>query len=279
MSIISKKTIFAPITPVAMSAVGVIRISGERTFDILSEIFSKSLKDVKSHTVHHGYIKDGDKIIDDVLVAVFRSPRSYTGEDVAEISCHGSPYVLSSVQDLLLKKGAVLAKGGEFSRRAFLNGKMDVTQAEAIIDLIESESEKEASVALDEIGGTLSRKIEEIRESLLSAASHLLAYVDYPDDGIEDMSAEDLRKVIEYGIDYKFYNIVEFSDNCEDETYLIYSDNSYNYYLNCANSDGVLITFVTCNKKMNIEYAMDNNYIDIKVLARDYPDLITRERK
>ena len=196
MSIISKKTIFAPITPVAMSAVGVIRISGERTFDILSEIFSKSLKDVKSHTVHHGYIKDGDKIIDDVLVAVFRSPRSYTGEDVAEISCHGSPYVLSSVQDLLLKKGAVLAKGGEFSRRAFLNGKMDVTQAEAIIDLIESESEKEASVALDEIGGTLSRKIEEIRESLLSAASHLLAYVDYPDDGIEDMSAEDLRKVI-----------------------------------------------------------------------------------
>lgn len=90
---------------------------------------------------------------------------------------------------------------------------------------------------------------------------------------------EDLRKVIEYGIDYKFYNIVEFSDNCEDETYLIYSDNSYNYYLNCANSDGVLITFVTCNKKMNIEYAMDNNYIDIKVLARDYPDLITRERK
>ena len=90
---------------------------------------------------------------------------------------------------------------------------------------------------------------------------------------------EDLRKVIEYGIDYKFYNIVEFSDNCEDETYLIYSDNSYNYYLNCANSDGVLITFVTSNKKMNIEYAMDNNYIDIKVLARDYPDLITRERK
>ena len=79
--------------------------------------------------------------------------------------------------------------------------------------------------------------------------------------------------------DYKFYNITEYSDNCEDETYLIYSDNSYNYYLNCANSDGVLITFVTCNKKMNIEYAMDNNYIDIKVLARDYPDLITRERK
>ena len=90
---------------------------------------------------------------------------------------------------------------------------------------------------------------------------------------------EDLRKVIEDGIDYKFYNSVEYSDNCEDKTYLIYSDNSYNYYLNCVDSDGVLISFSTSNKIMNLEYAIDNNYIDIKVLARDYPDLITKESK
>lgn len=90
---------------------------------------------------------------------------------------------------------------------------------------------------------------------------------------------EDLRKVIEDGIDYKFYNLVEYSDNCEDKTYLIYSDNSYNYYLNCVDSDGVLISFSTSNKIMNLEYAIDNNYIDIKVLARDYPDLITKESK
>ena len=90
---------------------------------------------------------------------------------------------------------------------------------------------------------------------------------------------EDLRKVIEDGIDYKFYNLVEYSDNCEDKTYLIYSDNSYNYYLNCVDSDGVLISFSTSNKIMNLEYAIDNNYIDIKVLAREYPDLITKESK
>lgn len=192
----SESTIFAPMTPSAVSAVGVIRISGNKTFEILGEIFSKPLDTVEGHTVHHGYIRDGEKIIDDVVVAVYRAPKSYTGEDVAEISCHGSPYVMSAVKSLLLKKGAVLAKGGEFSRRAFANGKMDIVQAEAVIDLIEAESEKEASLSLYKIRGGLSEKTEKIRGDLIDMSANLLAYVDYPDDEIEDISAETMRENI-----------------------------------------------------------------------------------
>ena len=119
-------TIFAPMTPVGVSAAALIRISGSRTFEILGEIFSKPIENAEGYTAHHGYIVDGDKTKDDVIVTVYRAPKSYTGEDVAEISCHGSPFVSSEIQRLLVKKGARLARPGEFSKRAFVNGKMDI---------------------------------------------------------------------------------------------------------------------------------------------------------
>ena len=191
-----EKTIFAPMTPPFVSAVGVIRVSGEKTFEILNNIFSKSVDGVKTHTALHGYIKDGEKTVDDVVVTVYRSPNSYTGEDVAEISCHGSLYVLSAVQKLLLKHGAVLAQGGEFSKRAFINGKMDIIQAEAVIELIEAETEKEASLALSHIKGGLSEKTEKIRQSLIDISAQLLAFVDYPDDEIEEVTSEELKENI-----------------------------------------------------------------------------------
>lgn len=212
----SEKTIFAPMTPLFVSAVGVIRVSGDKTFEIIEKIFSKSLKGEKSHTVHHGYIKDEDKIIDDVVVSIYRAPHSYTGEDVAEISCHGSLYVLSAVQKLLLKNGAFLAEGGEFSKRAFINGKMDMVQAEAVIDLIESESEKEASLALNQIKGSLSEKTEGVRKSLIDLASQLLAYVDYPDDEIEELSDEKIRNEIK-----KNFEILSFLEKSYENGKLI----------------------------------------------------------
>lgn len=191
-----EQTIFAPMTPVAVAAAGVIRLSGSKTFEIIEDIFSKSLKNADGNTAHHGYISDGDRVIDDVVVTVFRAPKSYTGEDVAEISCHGSLYVLSEVQRLLIKKGARLARPGEFSKRAFINGKMDMVQAEAVIDLIESESEKEAKIALSQIKGGLSAKTEEVRQSLISLSADILAYIDYPDDEIADVSSETLGEKI-----------------------------------------------------------------------------------
>lgn len=189
-------TIFAPMTPVGVSAAALIRISGSKTFEILGEIFSKPLDKAEGYTAHHGYISDGDKTKDDVIVTVYRSPKSYTGEDVAEISCHGSPFVSAEIQRLLVKKGARLALPGEFSKRAFVNGKMDMVQAEAVIDLIESESEKEAEIALLQIKGGFSAKTEELRQELISLSADILAYVDYPDDEIIDVPSSELRKKI-----------------------------------------------------------------------------------
>ena len=189
-------TIFAPMTPVGVSAAALIRISGSRTFEILGEIFSKPIENAEGYTAHHGYIVDGDKTKDDVIVTVYRAPKSYTGEDVAEISCHGSPFVSAEIQRLLVKKGARLAQPGEFSKRAFVNGKMDIVQAEAVIDLIESESEKEAEIALLQIKGGFSAKTEELRQQLISLSADILAYIDYPDDEIIDVPAAELRKKI-----------------------------------------------------------------------------------
>ena len=189
-------TIFAPMTPVGVSAAALIRISGSRTFEILGEIFSKPIGDAEGYTAHHGCIVDGDKTKDDVIVTVYRAPKSYTGEDVAEISCHGSPFVSAEIQRLLVKKGARLAQPGEFSKRAFVNGKMDIVQAEAVIDLIESESEKEAEIALLQIKGGFSAKTEELRQQLISLSADILAYIDYPDDEIIDVPAAELRKKI-----------------------------------------------------------------------------------
>src|SRR5580765_1689585 len=132
-------TIVALATPPGVSAIGVIRISGKNAFTIINELFpSKDLLVQPSHTLHIGFLKDGDRLLDEVVISLYKGPRSYTGEDVIEISGHGSPYVLQQVIEACIKKGARLAKAGEFTQRAFLNGKLDLTQAEAVADLISS---------------------------------------------------------------------------------------------------------------------------------------------
>ena len=150
------------------------------------------------YTSQHGFLHDEDgNTVDDVVVAVYRAPHSYTGEDVVEISCHGSVYLLHKVMKLLIAGGARQAGNGEFSKRAFLNGKMDIVQAESVIDLIESESEKEAKIALSQLKGSLSKEIEEIRQELLGVSAQILAYVDYPDDEIEQAGTEELILVMQ----------------------------------------------------------------------------------
>ena len=189
-------TISAVCTPIMKSAIGVIRVSGDNAFDICGKIFSKNLSEISERSAVHGEILDGGKPLDDVVLTLYRAPRSFTGENTVEISCHGSTYIMNRIQKLLIDCGARQAEGGEFTKRAFLHGKIDLAQAEAVVDLIESESAEEAKNAAGQLGGRLSRKINEINGSLIDVSAQILAFIDYPDDEIADVSPETLQKSI-----------------------------------------------------------------------------------
>ena len=162
-------------------ALGIIRISGPQSLEILSSIFTKDLSTAQPNTIHYGHIRNGDEVIDDVLVSVFRAPHSYTGEDSAEISCHGSRYILSKVIELLIQNGCRMAQPGEFTQRAFLNGKMDLSQAEAIADLIASGNKATHQIAMSQLRGNVSSELSRLREQLLKLTSLLELELDFSD--------------------------------------------------------------------------------------------------
>ena len=179
-------TIVALATPPGIGAIGVIRVSGVDSFRIVNELFpSKDLSAQPSHTLHVGALKDGDEVLDEVVVSLFRGPRSYTGEDVVEVSCHGSPYVQERVISALLRRGARLARAGEFTQRAFLKGKMDLTQAEAVADLIASNTAASARTALHTIRGGFSKALQELREQLLSFSALIELELDFSQEDVE----------------------------------------------------------------------------------------------
>ena len=182
-------TIIAIATPQGAGAIAVIRLSGTKAFAAVAETFkmkgNKSLMDQKSHTVHLGNIVDGERILDQVLVTLFKAPNSYTGEDVVEISCHGSPYIQQQIIQLYLKKGVSTAEPGEFTLRAFLNGKMDLSQAEAVADLIASENDASHKVALQQMRGGFSRDIKVLRDQLLHFASLIELELDFAEEDVE----------------------------------------------------------------------------------------------
>ncbi|MCZ6900990.1 MAG: tRNA uridine-5-carboxymethylaminomethyl(34) synthesis GTPase MnmE, partial [Bacteroidetes bacterium] len=147
-------TIVALATPPGTSAIAVIRVSGEKAIDICNQVFvGKDLGQQSTHTIHHGHISDGKKTIDEVLVSIFVAPHSYTKDNSVEISCHGSNFVIQQIIQLLLKKGARLAQPGEFTKRAFLNGQFDLAQAEAVADIIASDSEASHQAAMNQMRG------------------------------------------------------------------------------------------------------------------------------
>ncbi|OQD43064.1 tRNA uridine-5-carboxymethylaminomethyl(34) synthesis GTPase MnmE [Croceivirga radicis] len=182
-------TIIALATPSGMGAIAVIRISGPQAIEWVDahfqSIHKKRLATQKSHTIHLGYIKDGDKTLDQVLVSIFKGPNSYTGEHVIEISCHGSMYIQQQVIQLFLKKGCRMATEGEFTLRAFLNGKMDLSQAEAVADLIASDSKASHEIALQQMRGGFSNQIQELREELLNFASLIELELDFSEEDVE----------------------------------------------------------------------------------------------
>ncbi len=185
-------TIAAIATPVGEGGIAVIRISGEKAFEIADKIFvsndNKTLLSKKTHTIAFGEIRDNKKTVDQVCALLFKSPHSYTGEDVVEISCHGGVAVTRKILKLLLSSGARLAGAGEFTRRAFLNGKIDLTQAEAVLDLVCAKSEGAAKVAARQLTGETSAKLIEIKKDVLELFAHLETLIDFPE---EDMGVDE----------------------------------------------------------------------------------------
>jgi|UniRef100_UPI004048BAA5 tRNA modification GTPase len=191
-------TIIALATPQGVGAIAVIRISGKDAIRVCNEVFfGKNLEEQPSHTIHLGTIRNGEKIIDEVLVSLFKGPRSFTKENVVEISTHGSSYIVNQVLKLFVRNGIRLAKPGEFTQRAFLNGQFDLAQAEAVADLIHSDSESSHQAALNQMRGGFSSEIQELRNKLIHFASMIELELDFSEEDVEFVSREGLRQLVE----------------------------------------------------------------------------------
>lgn len=192
-----KDTIIALSTPPGIGAIAVIRLSGDEAIALTNEVFhGADLSKKETHTIHFGTIRDEEKILDEVLVSLFIAPRSFTRENVVEISCHGSPYIIRQIIQLLLSKGGRLAKAGEFTQRAFINGQFDLAQAEAVADLINADSETAHRAALNQMRGGFSEQIKALREELIHFASMIELELDFGEEDVEFADREDLKKLI-----------------------------------------------------------------------------------
>ncbi|MCU4165617.1 tRNA uridine-5-carboxymethylaminomethyl(34) synthesis GTPase MnmE [Carboxylicivirga caseinilyticus] len=194
-------TICAISTAQGMGAIAVIRLSGPKSFSICQDIFEpakegKVLANQKANTIHFGTIKDEETSIDEVLISLFKDPHSFTGEDITEIACHGSPYIQQQILQLLIRHGARLAKPGEFTQRAFLNGKMDLSQAEAVADLIASRSEAARRVALQQMRGGFSNELINLRAQLLNFISLVELELDFSEEDVEFANRDELTKLV-----------------------------------------------------------------------------------
>jgi tRNA modification GTPase len=193
----NNQTIVALATPNGIGAIGVIRLSGPDAITIANSVFNgKDLTKQASHTIHFGGIADGDMMLDEVLVSLFIAPRSYTRENVVEISCHGSAYIIESIIKLLIKKGARSAKPGEFTLRAFLNGQLDLSQAEAVADLIASNSKASQQVALNQLRGGFSTQLQILRDQLVQFASLIELELDFAEEDVEFANRDQLKNLI-----------------------------------------------------------------------------------
>lgn len=196
-----EQTIAAISTANGVGGMGVIRISGERACEVVQKVFrsvsGKDITEMKGYTATFGMVYDGEEAIDEAVVLVFKAPHSYTGEDVVEISCHGGLYVTKRVLRAVLKNGAVSAQAGEFTKRAFLNGKMGLTEAEAVMDIISARGKQSAKAALSCMEGKLRQRIDGVRERLVYTAAHLSAWADYPEDDIPQVEDDNLTGVLQ----------------------------------------------------------------------------------
>ncbi|MBT8319183.1 MAG: tRNA uridine-5-carboxymethylaminomethyl(34) synthesis GTPase MnmE, partial [Gramella sp.] len=193
-------TIVALATPSGAGAIAVIRVSGPEAIKIVTPLFKaksrKSLDEQPTHTIHLGNVVDGERTIDEVLASVFRAPKSYTGEETVELSCHGSPYIQQEIIQLLIRKGCRSAEAGEFTLRAFLNAKMDLSQAEAVADLINSENAASHQMAMQQMRGGFSNEIQKLREELLNFASLIELELDFAEEDVEFANRDQFKDLV-----------------------------------------------------------------------------------
>lgn len=196
-----ENTIAAISTPNGVGGMGVIRISGENALKVAERVFQsvsdKRITEMKGYTASFGKIIDDGEIIDEAVALVFRAPMSYTGEDVVELSCHGGMYITRRVLRAVLSHGADPAGAGEFTKRAFLNGKLGLTEAESVMDIISASGSQSARAALSTMEGRLRKRIDSVRDELLTLAAHLAAWADYPEDEIPEIDEDELREGLE----------------------------------------------------------------------------------
>ena len=207
-------TIVAISTAPGIGGIGIIRMSGEECFNILKKFF-KPLNDsdtIKGYTIKYGNIIDDNEVVDEVLVSYFKAPKSYTKENMCEINSHGGTVIMNKILDLCIKNGAIIAEPGEKKKRAFLNGRIDLSQAEAVIDIINSKTDKEAKVSVDQLEGNLSNKIQKIRKMVISIMADIEATIDYPEYDLEEVTNKrildvlnDVDKILE-SLENSFYN-------------------------------------------------------------------------
>lgn len=189
-------TIAAISTPRGEGGIGIVRISGNNALEILGKIFKpkskKKIEELKNFSINYGHLYDGKNLVDEVLVSIMKAPNTYTKEDIVEINCHGGFVITEKVLETVLKNGARISESGEFTRRAFLNGRLDLTQAEAVMDIIHGKTEKSVSLSLDQLRGDLKEQIGHLKKLVLDVAAHINVVLDYPEEGIDDPLPENL---------------------------------------------------------------------------------------
>ena len=192
-------TIAAISTPKGEGGIAIIRISGDKSFEILDKIFIKKNPnaDLGFYKLNYGFIKDGEKTVDEVMAVRLKARKSYTCEDIVEINCHGGTLVSEKVLELVLRNGARHAESGEFTKRAFMNGRIDLSQAEAVMDIIQGKTEKSVSLSLDQLRGDLRDKVNQFKKALLDITAHVNVVLDYPEEGIDDPLPAELRNNLE----------------------------------------------------------------------------------
>lgn len=209
-------TIAAISTAPGIGGIGIIRMSGEECFYVLEKIFKpikkQKIEDIKGYTIKYGYIVDNEEVVDEVLVSYFKAPKSYTAENMCEINSHGGTVIMNKILDLCIRNGAEMAEPGEFTKRAFLNGRMDLSQAEAVIDVINAKTDKEAKISLEQLEGNLSEKITKIRKILISVMADIEATIDYPEYDLEEVTNAKILKILDEvdilldSLEKSFYN-------------------------------------------------------------------------
>ena len=196
------KTIAAISTAMSASGIGIVRISGDEAMEVISRIYrskngNKDIKKAKSHTIHYGFIYDGEEVVDEVLVMIMKGPRTYTGEDTVEIDCHGGVYAMKRVLETVLKNGAEIAEPGEFTKRAFLNGRLDLSQAEAVMDVIQAKNSMALKSSVEQLKGSVLRAVKEIRSKLIYHIAYIESALDDPEHISLDGYPQELLEVVE----------------------------------------------------------------------------------